>query len=241
MAKLEKSTFIALISVFAAFNIICDSLIVPPILPYSGVWYSWIFISEPLTGILLGPWAGFLSNFVGVMVGHFINYVDVYEFLFTLGAPLGAMISALAFRRKWGIVLTYYLALLGGFFAAPVSWQLPFWGMWDVYLAFVTLLFLAVITSKWKSLWNAKSKKSLIYILAFSVFIGLEADVLFRIFIFVPCQTYNLFYGYGANELQAIWALGAVETPIKVSLSAVITATVGPPIIDAVRKLKLPL
>ncbi|MEM3788451.1 MAG: hypothetical protein QXN95_01090 [Candidatus Bathyarchaeia archaeon] len=237
MERPEKSTFIALISVCAAFNVICDSLVAP--LPYSGVWYSWIFISESITGILLGPWAGFFSNFIGVMIGHFINYIDAYEFLFTLGAPLGAMISALAFRRRWNIVLTYYFALLGGFFAAPVSWQLPPWGMWDVYLAFATLLFLAVTTTKCKSLWDTKSKKRLIYILALSVFIGLEADVLFRIFIFVPCQTYNLFYGYRVEVLQAIWALGAVETPIKVGLSAIITSIVGPPVIDAVRKLKL--
>ncbi|MEM1539907.1 MAG: hypothetical protein QXJ07_00780 [Candidatus Bathyarchaeia archaeon] len=230
-----------LISVCAVFNVICDSLVVPPILPYSGVWLSWIFISESITGILLGPWAGFLSTFIGVMIGHLINYIDVYEFLFTLGAPLGAMISALAFRKRWSIVLIYYLALLGGFFTAPVSWKLPFWGMWDVYLAFATLLFLAVITSRWKSLWNIDSKKRLIYILTLSVFIGLEADVLFRVFIFVPCQTYNLFYGIEVSGLQAIWALGAVETPIKVGLSAVITSILGPPIIDAVRKLKLPV
>ncbi|MEM2688847.1 MAG: hypothetical protein QXR01_03265 [Candidatus Bathyarchaeia archaeon] len=241
MKEVKKPAFIPLVSVCAAFSIICDSLIVPPILPYSGVWYSWIFISEPITGIVLGPWAGFLSTFIGVIIGHFINYVDAYEFLFTLGAPLGAMISALAFNRKWGVVLTYYLALLGGFFVAPVSWQIPFWGMWDVYLAFIVLLLLATVATKWKNLWNTKSPKRLVYILAFSAFIGLEADVLFRIFIFVPCQTYNLFYGFDVNELQAIWALGAIETPIKVGLSALITAVVGPPIINAVRKMKFPV
>jgi len=149
------------------------------------------------------------------------------------------MISALVFKRKWGIVLAYYFALLAGFFAAPVSWQLPFWGMWDVYLAFGTLLLLAFTTTKWKSLWDTKSKIRLLYVLAFSTLIGLEADVLFRIFIFVPCQTYTLFYGYGVGELQAIWALGAVETPIKVALSVIVTAMVGPPIISAVKKMKL--
>lgn len=190
MKEVKRSTFISLVSVCAAFSIICDSMIVPPIFPYSGVWYSWIFISEPITGILLGPWAGFLSTFIGVIVGHFINYVDAYEFLFTLGAPIGAMISALAFNRKWGVVLTYYLALLGGFFAAPVSWQIPFWGMWDVYLAFIVLLLLAVVTTKWESLWNVKSPKRLVYILALSAFIGLEADVLFRVFIF--CAVPNI-------------------------------------------------
>ncbi len=239
MEKFVKSDFIALISVCAAFSIVCDLLVVPPILPYSGVWYSWIFISEAITGILLGPLAGFLSNFIGVMVGHLILYIDAYEFLFTIGAPLGAMISAFTYRRRWSVVLTYYLTLFGGFFAAPVSWQLPFWGMWDVYLAFVTLVFLAIITTRWRRLWDTKSQMRLIYILALSVFIGLEADVLFRIFILVPCQTYRLFYGWEVDELQAIWALGAIETPIKTSLSAIITSIMGPPIINAARKLKL--
>lgn len=57
----------------------------------------------------------------------------------------------------------------------------------------------------------------------------------------MPCQTYNLFYGFDISELQAIWALGAVETPIKVGLSAFITAVIGPPIINAVRKMKFPV
>ncbi|MEM2912339.1 MAG: hypothetical protein QW146_07535 [Candidatus Bathyarchaeia archaeon] len=237
--KLTNAVFISVVAIFAAFNIVCDSLVVPPLLPYSGVWYSWVFISEPITGIMLGPLAGFFSSLVGVMAGHFINFIDVYEFLFTLGAPLGALVSALVFRGKWRIVLVYYFALLGGFFAAPVSWQLPFWGMWDVYLAFFVLVVTAVVVTKWKSLWNVKSNIRLVYILALSAFIGLEADVLFRIFIFVPCQTYRLFYGYDVSVLQAIWAMGAVETPIKAALSTVVTSLVGPPIISAARKMGL--
>lgn len=237
--KKTASIFISLVAVFAAFNIVCDSLVVPPILPYSGVWYSWIFISEPITGIILGPLAGFFSNLVGVMAGHFINFIDVYEFLFTLGAPLGAMISALVFRGKWRIVLAYYLVLLGGFLAAPVSWQLPFWGMWDVYLAFAVLLATAFVATKMKGAWDANSKIRLVYILALSTFIGLEADVLFRIFVFVPCQTYRLFYDYDLSVLQAIWAMGAVETPIKVVLSTIVTVLIGPAIINAARKMGL--
>lgn len=237
--KRPASLFISLVAVFAAFNIVCDSFVVPPLLPYSGVWYSWIFISEPITGIILGPLAGFFSNLVGVMAGHSINFIENYEYLFTLGAPLGAMISALAFRGKWKFVLAYYLVLLGGFFAVPVSWQLPFWGMWDVYLAFAVLLATAFVATKWKGLWNVNSSVRLIYILALSTFIGLEADVLFRIFVFVPCQTYRLFYNYDIGLLQAIWALGAVETPIKVALSAIVTVLVGPPIVRVARKMGL--
>ncbi len=236
MEKLKDSLFVSLIAVFAAFNIVCDSLAGPP-LPFSGVWYSWVFISEPITGIILGPWAGFFSNSIGVMIGHFIFFRGAEEFLFTIGAPIGAMISGLLYWRKWKIVLLYYLALLGAFFATPIAWQLPLWGMWDVYLALGLLLVVVVVTKKRKNLWNIKSNTCLVYILALSTFIGLEADVLFRIFIFIPCQTYRLIYGYDLSALQAIWALGAVETPIKATLSSVVTVTIGLPIINAVRKM----
>ncbi len=238
MKKVEKSTFVSLIAIFAAFNVICDSLVSSP-LPYSGVWHSWIFILEPLTGIILAPLASFFSALIGVMIGHFVNFLDVYEFLFTLGAPIGAMISSLIFRGKWSIALIYYTALLGAFFVTPVSWQLPFWGMWDVYLAFICLLIVSVIVKKWRKLWNTKSSSRLIYILALSTFIGLEADVLFRIFILIPCQTYQLFYNWDVNALQGIWVLGAVETSTKAALSTIIAATVGLPIITAIRKMGL--
>lgn len=238
--RLKNSAFVSLIAVFAAFNVVCDSLMGPP-LPFSGVWYSWIFISEPITGIILGPWAGFFSSFIGVMIGHSIFFRDAYEFLFTLGAPIGTMISALIFSGKWRSVLIYYLTLLGAFFATPIAWQLPLWGMWDVYLALGFVFVVILLVERWKNLWNVESSPCLFHILALSTFIGLEADVLFRIFIFVPCQTYQLFYGYDVGALQAIWILGAVETSTKAALSTVITVIMGMPIITAVRKMGLTL
>jgi len=236
--KKSNSVFISFVAVFAAFIIVCDSLVVP-FLPYSGVWYSWIFISEPITGIVLGPIIGFFSNLVGAMIGHSINFVDFYEFLFTVGAPIGAMISAFVFRGKWKIAILYYLTMFLGLFVVPVTWQLPFWGMWDVYLAFLLLILAALAATRWRNLWDAKSKTRLIYILALSTFIGLEADVLFRIFILIPCQTYSLFYGWDVTVLQAIWAAGAIETPIKAAISTIVTVLIGPPIIGIARKMGL--
>jgi len=240
MEKFKKSSFVSLISVFAAFNVICDSLMSLP-LPFSGVWYSWVFIATPISGILLGPYAGFLSSFIGVMVGHSMVFRGSEEFLFTFGAPIGAMISALLFRGRWKEVLVYYLILLGAFFVTPVAWQLPLWGMWDVFFAFGCLLTVIVAMQKWKNIWNTRASTNLLYILALSAFIGLEADVLFRIFIFVPCQTYQSIYRFNVLDLQYIWGMGAIETPIKAALSTLITTIMGPPIIIAVRKMGLVL
>ena len=103
----KKSSFVALTAVFASFNVVCDSLMGLPQLS-SGVWYSWIFLIEPVTGIVLGPRGGFLATLIGVIIGHTLYPRGQYEYLFTLGAPVGSSISAIIYRKKWKIVLIYY-------------------------------------------------------------------------------------------------------------------------------------
>ena len=230
---MKRSLFVSLVAVFASFNVVCDSLMGLPELT-SGVWYSWIFMAEPITGIVLGPYAGFLSSLIGVMIGHSIYFRDIYEFLFTLGAPIGAMVSGFLFRRRWKAVLIYYTALLAMYFVTPIASQLPVWGMWDVYLAYVSLLVAAMMMVR-KSSWKSESR-SLLYIIAICVLVGLEADVLFRIFVFIPGQTYRLFYGFDMEALRAMWVAAAAVTPIKVAISILVTTIIGPPLINVIRK-----
>jgi len=230
--KAKASRFAALVALFAALNVVTDSIMSLPEMP-SGVWYSWNFVVEPLNGIVLGSFAGFLATFIGVMIGHYIYFIDVYEFLFTLGAPIGAMFSGLLFRGRWRPALIYYSLLLAAYFITPIAWQLPIWGMWDTYLAYAVLLFVILMIRK--GLWGHESK-SLLYTLALCAFIGLEADVLFRIFVFIPCQTYRLFYGFDVESLQLIWSVGAVVTPVKVVISTLVTMVIGLPLIRIVKK-----
>ena len=231
---MRKSQFLALVAVFASINVVFDSLMGLPAFS-SGVWYSWIFIVEPINGIVLGPYAGFLSSLIGVMIGHSIYFRDVYEFLFTFGAPIGAMVSGFLFRGRWKIVLVYYTTLLGIYFITPVAWKLPIWGMWDVYLAYAILLAVPVMMARTSS-WNPKSKE-LLYVIALSALIGLEADILFRIFVFIPGQTYQIFYGLDAKALIPVWVEAAAITPIKVAISILVTTIVGPPLIKVITKL----
>ena len=231
---MRKSQFLALVAVFASINVVFDSLMGLPEFS-SGVWYSWIFIVEPINGIVLGPYAGFLSSLIGVLIGHSIYFRDVYEFLFTFGAPIGAMVAGFLFRGRWKIVLIYYTTLLGIYFITPIAWQLPLWGMWDVYLAYAILLVVAVMMAR-KGSWNPKSKE-LLYVIALSALIGLEADILFRIFVFIPGQTYQIFYGLDAKALIPVWVEAAAITPIKVAISILVTTTIGPPLIKVIRKI----
>lgn len=233
---MKKPQFVSLIAIFASLNIILDSLMGLPELS-SGVWFSWIFIAEPITGIVLGPYAGFLSTLIGVMIGNCIYFRGPYEFLFTLGAPIGAMTSGFLSRKEWKAVWTYFTALLMIYFVTPISWQLPIWGMWDTYLAYAVLILATILVAKRKSL--KLQSKGLIYTVALCTFIGLEADVLFRIFVFIPCQTYKIFYDYGVEALRSIWVLGAAETPIKVAISILVASIIVPPLIKALNKMGL--
>jgi len=232
---MRKSQFLALVAIFASINVVSDSFVSLPEFP-SGVWYSWNFLLEALTGIVLGPFAGFTATLIGVMIGHYIYFIDVYEFLFTIGAPIGAMLSAFLFRGKWKPALVYYTALFLAYFVTPTAWQLPIWGMWDTYLAYAVLI--AAILMIRKGMWEHGSKR-LPFLLAASAFVGLEADVLFRIFIFVPCQTYQLFYGFSVETLQLVWIAGAVGTPIKAALSTLLTVVAGHPLVKTLKKANL--
>ena len=228
----KRRRILPLIIMFASLNVVCDSLIGLPQLS-SGVWYSWIFMIEPITGIILGTYAGFISTLIGVIVGHFIYFRGIHEFLFTIGAPVGAMVSGLMFRGRWKPVLAYYTVLLLAYFVTPLAWQLPIWGMWNTYLAYLCLV---VLTTLGRGVLKLESNKPS-YALALSAFIGLEADILFRIFIFIPCQTYQLFYGFTVEALQLIWLTAAFVTPVQVAMSALATVILGPPVIRVLRNM----
>jgi len=222
---MRRSHAIALISIFAALSAVCDSVAGLPQLS-SGVWYGWIFVIEPLNGIILGPMAGFLSTLVGVMVGHSVylrGEAPLYEYLFTIGAPLGAMVSGLIYKKRCRLVFAYFTVLLAAYFLTPVAWDLPIWGVWNTLLAFAVLCVICVflIRLDGRRLWERS------YILPMSAFIGLEADILFRIFLLIPCQTYRLFYGFSVETLQAIWVAAAFITPIQVAISMIVTTLVG--------------
>lgn len=219
---MKKSYIVSSVAVFAALNVVCDMIVVPQF--SSGVWFGLVFLISPITGMLLGPYAGFLSTLIGVMVGHTIIPRGIEEFVFTLGAPIGAAISGLMYEGRWKIVLVYYSALLAGYFLTPIALQLPLWGMWNVHCAYLVLILSILLGSRLQS--RSEGSKRRWMIPALSSFIGLEADILYRIFIFIPGQTYQVFYGLPLEVLQGIWVAGALVTPIKVAVSSFTAAII---------------
>ena len=233
-----RSRIVAYLAIFIALVTVFDVL---PMLPgfYGGIWDSWIFLFAPIIGVLLGPLYGLVTVGFGSLLGHIIRWRDPYELLFMLGAVVGTVCAALIFQRRWKPVLIIYAILLCGYFLYPVTWLLPLIGIWDILLAFgLLLLFSLMINQNW---WPSNHWTSIWLLLLFAAIIGLEADILFRVFVLVPGQTYWLFYLLTPDALYWIWVTAGIITPTKVALGTIFTITIGYSLLQLLPRTEIPL
>ncbi len=220
----NRSSFVAFTAVFAALVAVFDSIQILPALD-SGIWYSWVFLTIPLVGIMLGPLVGAFAVGLGSFIGHFIYFRGPTEFLFMLGASVGAAMAALIYQRRWRPALGIYSIMLVSYFLTPVTRILPIFGVWDVLLGFSLLLAFALCTNRgW---WPDKERHSKLLLIIFCAVIGLEADILFRIFLLIPCQTYWLLLAMTPEVLLGLWLSAGITTPLAVIIATIVTATVG--------------
>ena len=223
---------IALVSMFAVISIVLDMVVTPGF--SSGIWYGWVFIMSPISGIVLGPVDGFLTTLISVMVGHTVVFREsVYEFVFALGAPIGSAVAGMIFRGRKRKVLIYYVVLLAAYFMTPLARQLPIWGMWDVYVAFLALVALTVLGGVMSLDFTSSPRVAAVL----AALIGLEADILFRIFVLIPAGGYSIFYGLTPDVLVMIWSVPApLITPIKVAVSVFAAYLMTPPVLNILRE-----
>ena len=218
----RRSLLISLVAVFASLHTILG--LIP------GIWRSWIIALEPLEGIVLGPIGGFLAALIGTLLSRFIRPRVAVMYFFGLGEPLGALTAGLIFKGKHYQVLAIYTIMLAAYFLHPLGRTLPAWCLWDVYAACALIVISLLL---WKTVENRKPLK-----LFLTSFIGIEADVLWRIFLFIPLEFYKAL-GFSEEALPVIWIAGAFETPVETAISVVVTLTVGLPLLKAIEKSKL--
>jgi hypothetical protein len=223
----NRSRFVAFTAVFTAMIAVLD--IISTGLFYAGIWDSWMFLISPLVGVLLGPYVGALSVGLGNLVGHIVYFRDPYELVFMIGAPLGAAMAGFVYQKRWRPTLVIYSLLLLGYFLTPVTWALPLIGIWDILVGYGVLLVFCFITVR--GLRPTDETKGTFFDLFMSAVIGLESDVLLRVFILVPGQTYWFFYGWTEETLYDIWIAAGVIIPIKVLLSTIALMAIGIPLL----------
>lgn len=224
LGKLTGSRSITFVAIFAAMIAVLDAIPTIPVF-YGGIWDSWGFMLSPIIGILLGPVYGAISVGLGGLVGHLIYFRNPIELLFMLGAPIGAGMAGLIFQQRWKPVFAVYSLLLLGYFITPVTWSLSLLGIWDVLVGFALILTVTVLSSLNKAGLDILSSTNVKLILG--TVIGLETDILARIFILIPGQMWWMYYDWPLEFLQGYWLVAGIITPIKVILSALATIAIG--------------
>lgn len=109
----SHSKKVAYIGLFTAFLIVVNSFISFPI---GDVQFSLTMLVSMLSGIILGPFAGFLSCFVADLIGYFINSGGLfYYFWVGISTSLFAFIAGLVFnfnRHKNNTLMLIVKALI---------------------------------------------------------------------------------------------------------------------------------
>ncbi len=214
----RKSLIISLISIFAALHVILGAI--------PGIWRSWAILIQPLEGVILGPYGGLMAALIGSILSRFVRPRTVVMFVFGLGEPLGALVAGLTFKEKYGLVTAFYTVLLAAYFLHPLGRSLPAWCLWDAYIAYL----LAVVLFFLKHTGYDLDKR--IRLIASAV-LGNEADVLTRIFFFIPLELYKVL-GVSESALPAIWVAGAFETPVELFLTVLVITVGGVPLLAAI-------
>ncbi len=134
-----SAKLVAFVGVFAALHVVLYFM-------SFGLWRNWAIYIEPIEGVVLGPWGGFLTAFIGSVVARAVKPIDVWMFGI-VAEPLGVLAAGFLAKGRWKPVLTVYAIMLASYFAHPFGTWLPIWTILDILLA-LALIYPAARLSK---------------------------------------------------------------------------------------------
>jgi uncharacterized membrane protein len=88
---MRKSIIIGLVAIFAALHTTLYFL------PYA-LWRNWAVLLEPIEGIILGPYVGFLAALLGSSISRIVAFDPLWMFGI-IAEPVSVLIIGLLSRR----------------------------------------------------------------------------------------------------------------------------------------------
>jgi len=220
----NASKIISLVGIFAALHAALYLTSVE-------LWRSWSIYLEPLEGLILGPWAGFLAALIGSFIARAVKPTDLWMFG-VIAEPFGVLACGLIVKNRWKLLLLIYAIMLGAYFAHPLGRQLPLWTILDILVAFVLIY---PVTRICRNLFHEDAKR-LPFIISLAAFIGTVTDSLTRVFLLIPAGLYVIL-GWPSEVVLTAFIIGAADSYIEDIIAILVMFIIGAPIIVALRKI----
>jgi hypothetical protein len=167
--KSLTTRIIALVSIFAALDIILAAIPLIPYGPSAGV------LLKPSEGVFLGPWGGMFAALVGGIVSSAIWPSTAVLGLATwIPGVIGAFGAGMLLKGKWKPVAALLLAILVGFFVHPFGPSVFPYANWDKVIA-LGLVYPAFRLVK-AGMRKRGSVKALVPVIFLASFIATEMD-----------------------------------------------------------------
>lgn len=167
---------IALISVFAAVQVVISRL---PGIPVMGVESGKIeptVLLIPIIGVILGPWMGALAAFLGGFVAWLIPSITFFGMLMLPTGPIGAFVAgALARNDKksnWKVAALTLLVLITLYYLSPVGAIVPYYAI----LHLVALALILIFRGKTLNLLRSDNRQRLTWGTTIASFSGIMAN-----------------------------------------------------------------
>ncbi len=247
---------IALISVFAALQIIVSRLPGIPVVGTESGKIELTVILVPVIGIILGPWIGGLAAFLGNFIAWLIPTTTFYGMLNLPTGPIGAVVAgALARNDKksnWKVAALLLLVLNALWYLTPPGQAVPYYP----FLHLGALALILVFREKISNFMRSQEKQEVTFGTAIASFSGIMANHMTGNLIFIASIGWfiqlrgikdaivNLgFYwlksGLPKDDPTGLGTLFAIMLPISVIERLLMTAIaipIGAGILYALRK-----
>ncbi|MEM3618331.1 MAG: hypothetical protein QXK47_04580 [Candidatus Bathyarchaeia archaeon] len=219
-----SAKLVAFVGVFAALHVVLYFM-------SFGLWRNWAIYIEPIEGVVLGPWGGFLTAFIGSVVARMVKPIDVWMFG-VVAEPLGVWAAGFLAKGRWKPVLAVYAFMLAAYFVHPFGSWLPIWTILDILLA-LALIYPSARLSKSLFGQNIKLLPASLILLSF---VATVTDSLTRVFLLIPVGLYNVF-GWPPEAVYYIFIEGAIGSYIEDVLVVITSLIVGVPLLIAFKRL----
>jgi hypothetical protein len=215
---MRRSLQVSLAAVFAALHVVLYLFSV-------GLWRNWAIYIEPIEGIVLGPFFGFLSAIIGSSVARTVKPDSLWLFGI-VAEPISVLTAGFLAKAMWKPAFAAYATMLLAYFVHPYGRALPLWTILDILLA-LALIYPAARLSG--NLFRSDIKRQAAS-LALLSFVCIATDSLVRMFLLVPCGLYALFF----ESYQALYAgfVGAaISSYIEDAIVVFVSLLAGAPAI----------